>query len=205
MKILMEKLYKNIQDAKAFQISFTNFIYTYDDIAMIEYEETTCEHCGKSYQKKDLLVPKANCKKPCGILDSYDFGVSPELRDDLIRLFDITEKDFRPIRTKKGEIVYYQITPQHTMLPLKKENNWRARKPCPQCGSFYYSDSNFLNENGEDYFYISQEALDDMHGLNITYENFSRFYTPKVVISRRVYDYLVKRYPRTHYFPFFLK
>ena len=28
---------------------------------------------------------------------------------------------------------------------------------------------------------------------------------PLTVISRRVYDYLTERYPRTHYYPFFLR
>ena len=33
----------------------------------------------------------------------------------------------------------------------------------------------------------------------------SRYIGSEPNISRRVYDYLTERYPRTHYFPFFLK
>ena len=156
-------------------------------------------------QAKDYLAPKANCKNPCGILTTFHFGVSIELRDQLMERFEISEQNFRPIRNKRGEIVYYQITPQHTMLPLQKENDWKAAKLCPQCGSLYYEDHHYENSKGEKYYYISQQALDEMHDINVTYECFSRFYIPRFVISRRVYNFLVERYPRTHYFPFYLK
>lgn len=205
MKTLMERLYNNINEAKAFAISFTNFIYDYDNVLIDDYFVTLCDHCGKMIQQKDYLAPKANCKSPCGILTTCNFGISIDLKNELIENFDITEKDFRPIRTKKGEIVYYQITPQHVMLPINKENRFRVSKPCAYCGSFFYNDKPYENENGEDYFYISQQALNDMHDINITYEKFSRFYVPMFVISRRVYDFLVERYPRSHFFPFFLQ
>ena len=42
-----------------------------------------------------------------------------------------------------------------------------------------------------------------MHDLNVTFESF--YDAPLVVISRRVYDFLVEKYPRTHYVPFFLQ
>ncbi len=205
MKTLMERLYDNIDEAKAFAISFTNFIYDYDDIAIDDYYAPPCKYCGRTIQVNDYLAPKANCKKPSGILTTFRFGVSPELRDELITHFDITEEDFRPIRSKRGEIVYYQITPQHTMLSLKDKNRWRVTKFCPQCGSVRYSDREYWNNHDEPYYYISQQALDEMHDINITYEEFTRFYIPRFVISRRVYDFLVERYPRSHYFPFFLK
>ena len=204
MKTLMERLYDNIDEAKAFAISFTNFIYFYDDIALVDFFDTPCEICDTSPQIRDYLAPKANCKKPYGILHSLDMGVSQELRDELIANFNITEADFRPVRSKRGEVVFYQITPQHTMLPIYKVNKWSAKKPCPKCGSVRYSDREYWNNHDEPYYYISQEALDDMTDVNITYERFSGD-SAMYVISRRVYDFLVERYPRTHYFPFFLK
>ena len=39
------------------------------------------------------------------------------------------------------------------------------------------------------YFYITREALDEMHDLNVTYEHFMWDY-PLYVISRRGYDFL---------------
>lgn len=202
---LMERLYDDLVDAKAFMLSFTNFVHTYDDKWSGNFESVPCEVCGKTTQITDYLVPKANCKKPYGILSSYEFGVSQNLRRELIEQFDVTEDDFRPIRNKTGDIVYYQITPTHTMLPINAENNWMPHPPCPLCGSIQYEDSEFENDKGEPFYYISQEALTDMHDFNVTYEKFSRFYMPKYVISNRVYNYLVERFPRTHYFPFYLK
>lgn len=45
----------------------------------------------------------------------------------LIDNFNINDDDFRPIRNKTGDIVYYQISPIHTMLPIisqKKYENY---------------------------------------------------------------------------------
>lgn len=204
MKPLMDRLYDNIAQAKAFRLSFTNFVYIYGDMCLADFSTTVCERCGLEVQSKDYLVPRANCKKSCGILHSLDFGVSQELRDDLIAEFDITQEDFRPIRNKRGEIVYYQITPRHTMLPISKPNRWRRLPPCKKCGAQRYKANEFENEKGEFYYKITQEALDEMHDLNVTYEKFD-MYMPLVVVSRRVYDFLVERYPRTHFCPFFLE
>lgn len=204
MSKLMDRLYDNIDEAKAFELSFTNFVYFYNDVYWGDFQAAVCEKCKKRVQGEDYLVPKANCKKPCGILQTYEFGVSQELRNELIDRFDITAADFRPIRNKKGEIVYYQITPQNVMLPIHKENEWLPKEPCPRCGSIQYQHLDFENEKGEFYHYISQSALNGMKDLNVTYERF-RFHKPICVISRRVYDFLTERYPRTHYYPFFLK
>ena len=201
---LMDRLYDNINEAKAFELSFTNFIYYYDDLFWGDFETTLCVRCKKSIQHRDYLYPKASCKKPCGILETLEFGVSPELRNELIERFDVTDEDFRPIYSKRGELVYYQVTPQHVMLPIHKENHWVPKDPCPVCGSVEYQHYDFENEKGEFYHYITQEALDNMHDFNVTYEGF-RWYRPICVISRRVYDFLTERYPRTHYKPFFLK
>lgn len=200
----MERLYDNLDEAKAFALSFTNFAYYYDDEARDDFWTVLCEKCGKAIQTRDYLCPRSSCKKPTSILHSLEFGVSPELRDDLIAQFDVTQEDFRPIRSKRGELVYYQITPQHVMLPLHEENEWPILQQCAECGCVLYDRPEKYNEKGEEFFLISQAALDDMHDFNITYESFRRHY-PLFVISRRVYDYLTEHYPRTHYFPFFLK
>ena len=201
----MHKLYDDLDKAKAFALSFTNFTYFYGDICFADYEKVLCEACGKAVQDKDYLCPKANCKKPTSILASWEFGVSPELRDELLANFDVTEADFRPIRTKRGEVVYYQITPQHTLLPLHEENDWPIQECCSKCGNVRY-DSRIQKENdlGEPYFHITSEALASMSDLNVTFERFSMDF-PLFVISRRLYDFLIERYPRTHYFPFYLK
>jgi hypothetical protein len=200
----MHRLYDNLDEAKAFALSFTNFAYFYDDLEDTDTHRLVCKHCYKEIQYADYRMPKASAKKPTAILHSCEPGVSPELRDELIAKFDITEADFRPVRTKKDEIVYYQITPQHVMIPLCEANDWTIEMICPECGTVLHDQPRKKNENGEPYYYISQEALDDMHDLNVTFERFRR-HSSLFVISRRLYDFLIERYPRTHYFPFFLK
>ena len=202
---LMDRLYDDINEAKAFALSFTNFAYFYDDWENSDSYSVICEHCRKEIQYADYMMPKSSAKKDTSILHSLQFGVSPELRDELISRFDITESDFRPIRTKRGETVYYQITPQHKMLPLHEENEWPVMSHCTQCGNIRYDRPRRENQKGEPYYYIAQDVLEEMHDLNVTHEGFGRFDYPLYVISRRVYDYLTECYPRTHYFPFFLK
>lgn len=204
MPKFMHKLYDNLDDAKAFALSFTNFAYFYDDLADTDTHKLVCEHCYKEVQYADYRMPRSSAKKDTAILHSLEPGVSPALRDELIETFDVTESDFRPVRNKKDEIVYYQITPQHVLLPLHEVNGWPVEFTCPRCETVLYDDRRRKNEKGEAYFYITQEALDHMHDLNVTFERFRRHY-PLFVISRRLYDFLIERYPRTHYFPFFLK
>ena len=43
-----------------------------------------------------------------------------------------------------------------------------------------------------------------MTDLNVTHEHFHHDY-PRFVINRRLYAFLIDRYPKVHYFPFFLK
>lgn len=200
----MHKLYGNLEEAKAFALSFTNFAYFYDDLEDTDTHKMVCEACYKEIQFADYRMPRSSAKKDTAILHSLEPGVSPGLRDELIAGFDVTEADFRPVRTKRDEIIYYQITPQHVMLPLSEANHWPVLECCPQCGSVLYDRPRMENTNGEPYFFVTCEALDDMHDLNVTFERFRRHY-PLFVISRRLYDFLIERYPGTHYFPFFLK
>lgn len=204
MPKFMSKLYDNLDEAKAFAISFTNFAYFYDDLEDADIYIVVCEHCHKETQYADYRMPRSSAKKDTAILHSLEFGVSPSLRDELIVKFDVTEADFRPVRNKKDEIVYYQITPQHTLLPLHEVNEWPILSQCVHCGNIRYNNIPRRNSIKEDYFYITPEILDHMHDLNVTFEHFHRDY-PLFVISRRLFDFLIERYPRTHYFPFFLK
>ena len=204
MKNINEKNYPNISEAVAFRITFDHFVYTYDSDAMELYFPTKCSCCGYSPQVMDLRVPKSNCKKDYGILDTYEYGVSPSLKNKLIELFDITEKDFRPIVNKAGEIVYYQIAPQHVMLPLIGVNRWRALKPCRKCGRIEYREKEYRNENDEQYRFITPDALQDLKDINVSYERFNMD-MPLFVVSRRVYDYLTAIYPKMRFEPFFLK
>lgn len=205
MANINEKRYPNINEAVAFRIAFAPVICTYGNIAWDEIERTTCSQCGQTKQIADFLATKAECKKDCAILNTtYHYGVSITVHDLLIENFDITEADFRPIRNKSGAVVFYQIAPRHIMMPLQSVNRFRALKPCAKCGSVQYREKKFMNKEGWPYSFISQEALENLCDLNETFEKFDMF-RPEWVVSRRVYDFLVERYPRMNFEPIFLK
>ncbi len=205
-KFMDSKWGKRIEEVVAFEINFDFMIYGYDDKCPDDYYEEICSRCGKEIQIKDYEAPRSSCKREYGILDILHFGVNEELKTVLIenQNFNITENDFRPIRNKKGNIVYYQITPEHTMLPISNVNPWRKLKNCKKCGNVQYRRKEMYNDKDEEYYFTSREALDEMHDINITYEHFQMYY-PLVVVSRRVYDFLSDKYPRMKFRPFFLK
>lgn len=70
-------------------------------------------------------------------------------------------------------------------------------------GDIGWDDKEYINENGYPYSFITKEVLDDLHDLNVTYEKYE-MYLPYWVVSRRVYDFLIKRYPRMNFEPIFL-
>jgi hypothetical protein len=142
--------------------------------------------------------------KEFAILSSYDYGVSISIKEQLIENFDISENDFRPVKTKAGEIVYYQITPQHIMKPIASVNPWKPHPQCRVCGSVWHTTKEMENEKGEEYYHITEEALADLKDINVTYERLERFY-PLNIVSRRVFDYLIEKYPRMRFKPLFLK
>ncbi len=199
-----DKRYPNILKAVAFRIAFAPMAYSYGDVGWDKIERCVCESCGLTEQYADFLAPKSTFKKEFAILDTYHYGVSANIRKELIANFDVTEDDFRPCRNKTGDIVFYQITPLHTMLPLTSVNKTHPLKPCKKCGSIQYREKEYRNENGYPYSFITQEVLDDLHDLNVTYEKYE-MHLPYWVISRRVYDFLIERYPRMNFEPIFLK
>lgn len=199
-----EKNYGDLSQAVAFVIRFAFMIYSYDDIAPYEFYTKTCSTCRRIIQSKNFMTTKSRCKKEFGVLDIMEFGVSEIIKEELILNFDITEEDFRPICNKKGEIVYSQITPQHIMLPISSVNRVKQLKPCRKCGFTQYRMKEYENSTGEAYYYITKEVLEDMHDINRTFETFDCF-IPKYVVSRRVYDYLIERYPRMKFEPMYLK
>ncbi len=205
IKVMDSKWGKRIEDAVAFRINFHSLVYGYGDRGLDDYY-TYCPKCGRETQFKDYEVPRSSCKKEYGILDTYYFGVNEGIRNLLIDNFeDITEADFRPVRNKAGDIVYYQIIPQYVMLPISSVNAWKPLKACPLCSSLEYKEEKeFRNENDEKYLFITPEALKDIKSINRTYEELGLFH-PEYIVSREVYDFLSEKYPRMQFNPMFLK
>lgn len=194
------------EDAVAYRIHFTAMIYSYGSVGWDEIERYDCNRCNHTIQINDFRTPRPSCiKKDGAILDIFRFGVREEIRNELIRRFDVSENDFRPCRNKTGDIVYYQITPQHTMLPIADVNDWKPLKPCCRCGRIQYRVKNKKAAlYGDDVVFISQNALDDLHDLNCTYENFE-MHLPEFVVSKRVYEFFNENYRQLLFDPVFLK
>ena len=199
-----DKKYPNIADAVAFRIAFHSVACSYGDVGFYDVEREICSRCGLTEQYTDFIAPKSAFKQQYVILDTFHYAVSVDIKELLIDNFDITEDDFRPVRNKKGDIVSFQITPTHTMLPIESVNRIRQLKPCKKCGAVQYREKVYMNKDGYPYSFISHEGLEDLHDLNVTFEHFD-MYLPKWVVSRRVYDFLVAKYPRMNFEPIFLK
>ncbi|MBR5460711.1 MAG: hypothetical protein IKV53_07545 [Clostridia bacterium] len=208
MKNINEKDYSDfdLSKAVAFALRFrVPMIYGYDDMAPCKFETVLCEHCGHSVWDKEYLVPKASVRnRKFGYLDIWKYVVDEEIRGKLIENFDITEDDFRPVRTKSGEIVMWEIAPQHVMKPIGNVNGCKKINVCKKCGWTEYSPPKYEIDDCREYYYITKEALDDMHDINFMCEE--AFGQPfATFVSRRVYDYLIERYPRMQFAPVFLK
>ena len=194
------------EDAVAYRIHFSSMICTYGSVGWDEIEAIDCERCGHTIQTGDFLTSRSSCIKKDGAqLDTFYYGVRTEVRDDLINHFDVSERDFRPCRNKIGDIVYYQITPTHTMLPMASVNDWIELKPCRKCGRTQHRvKSRKAAFDGNDSIFISQRGLDDLHDLNCTFEKF-HMYLPNFIVSKRVYQFFEEYYPRLLFDPIFLK
>ena len=194
------------EDAVAYRIHFTAMICSYGNVGWDEIEKYNCSRCNHTIQIDDFRAPRSSCiKKDGAMLDNFHYGVKEEIRNELIKRFDVSEHDFRACRNKTGNIVYYQITPQHTMLPIANVNNWRSLTPCRKCGSVQYR---VMDKKvalyGNDIVFISQAALDDLHDLNVTYEKFE-MHLPDFIVSKRLYEFFAIKYPRLLFDPVFLK
>lgn len=194
------------EDAVAYRIHFTTMICSYGSVGWDEIEKHDCNRCNHTIQINDFRAPRASCiKKDGAVLDIFRYGVKEEIRNELIKRFDVSENDFRACRNKTGNIVYYQITPQHTMLPIANVNNWISLTPCRKCGSVQYRMKDKKSTlDGNDIMFISKAALDDLHDLNCTYENFE-MHIPEFIVSKRVYEFFSKNYRRLLFDPVFLK
>lgn len=205
MKNINERNYPNIDEAVAFMIDFVPMIYTYDSIAPIEFYNEICEKCGLCEQNTEYLAPKSSMKKEYGQLCSIgEYAVSVRIKNELCERFDISNEDFIPVKTKRGEIFAYQIAPKKVMRPLSEANRVRTLLPCKHCGSFQHRIHEYKNAKGNHYFYITEEMLESVGDMARSVERF-HMYLPEYIVSRRVYEYLISEDRSMRFRPLFLK
>lgn len=205
------------KDAVAYQLNFVSMCYGYGNELHKDYFKPCCE---KSHvlcvHFKDFEYPKANMKKPYVQLDWYFYAVSEDLKNAIVEsgIDDKEEDVFRPIWTRKHDKpIAYSIEPKHILKPIFKENNYRVKTICPDCDVVWATVKDedltteaYNNEIGKP-IYISQEVLSDLHDFNYTYEYFGPggYLLRDVIVSKKIYDIIIKLYPRAEFRPVLIK
>lgn len=213
---------KDYDQAVAYLVHFWYLAYLYEDIGVDEYEGTCCAQPKWNYatgivQNTELQIPSAEFKnrKYAQLMKGYALG--KEARDLLIEHGLATEEDFQNVTNRKGGIVCYQIMPKNVIHGFAKDNNMKLVDKCEHCGMeryWYY----------EEPYYISQDTLNQLVGLNQTKEQDGGYFDEEIVrknlengedmqtllepwyiVNKEAYTLLHKHYPRMQFIPIFLK
>lgn len=207
-----------IEDKKAvaYQLNFVSMCYDYGNETHNAYFKSCCENSDVlSVHFKDFECPRSNMKKPYMQLDWYFYAISEELKNAIISFgIDDREEDvFRPIWTRKHDMpIGFSIEPKHILKPIFKENNYDVKTVCSDCDVVWATVKEDLTV-GSDYnglgapIYISKAVLDDFHDFNSTYEYFGPggYLIKDVIVSKRVYDFIISLYPRAEFRPVVIK
>ena len=213
---------KDYEQAVAYLVHFWYLAYLYEDIGVDEYEGTCCAQPKWNYatgivQNTELQIPSAEFKnrKYAQLMKGYALG--KEARDLLLEHELATEEDFQNVTNRKGGIVCYQLMPKNIIHGFTKDNNMKLVDKCEHCGMeryWYY----------EEPYYISQDTLNQLVGLNQTKEQNGGYFDEEIVrknlengedmqtllepwyiVNKEVYTLLHKHYPRMQFIPIFLK
>ena len=201
-----EKKWGNCSNAVAYQFNFVKLVYRYSADCYDDYFYL-CPKCKNEIkQKKDYEYPKSSFpkNKDYYLLDTYDSGVSEKLKNDMLK-FGVAENNFRPIYSRKhNEILGYQVTPKNILPSITENNAERQIFYCKHCKTkkFEVDDSYFEAYNRLGYpVYISKEAFDKMEHINCLDGEVGSY---TVIISLKLYNYLIEKYPRLECRPVFL-
>ena len=199
-----EKNWGDCSKAVAYSLNFVQMCYTSGDWS--RFYDITCDKCEYNVQNKPFVYPKGNfSKKDYFILDMLVYGVSEKLKNDMLS-FGISEEIFRPIYTKKHDIVLgYQIVPKNILPLTYKENGMYEFSKCIKCGRIQYElydEIAFMKVYNDFGFpeYINHEAFNKLEDINALGERPEN----SVIISLDLYNYLIKKYPRLECRPVFL-
>lgn len=207
MKTFADKCFGDCSKSVAYSLNFTQMCYGYDNIFWGDYFDSICPHSEDlSIQKLDYECPKSGfSKKDYYILDICQYGVSEKLKSELIE-FGIAKENFRPIYTKKHDVLLgWQITPIQTLPPTYMINGFKKICVCSECEYYEYESGIGLDEfhlyNDCGYpDFITEEALEVLNSVSLasTSDKLS------VYISLNLYNYLIEKYPRMECRPVFL-
>lgn len=206
MKTYAQKHWGDCSNAVAYSLNFVQMCYTSDSADFSDFYKVQCPYCERSIQINDFVYLKSRfSKKDYFILDSYDYGVSEALQNDMIA-YGISKDNFRPIFSSKDKYVLgHQITPNIVLPSLANENGYREISCCEVCGYktyevkekiYYFSAYKRLGYPE----YINNEALKILNECHIA----KTAELENVFISSGLYNHLIKKYPRLECRPVFL-
>lgn len=207
MKTFAEKHWGDCSKAVAYQLNFVQMCNSYPTDCYNDYYEL-CPECGSDMrQNRDYEYPKSSfSKKDYYQLDTYDMCVSEKLKKDMFA-FGIAEDNFRPVYTRKHDVVLgYQIAPKNVLPSIADYNAEEQIFHCKKCGirkfeiAKAYDDAYFASYNrlGTP-VYISNEVYEALQDINCCYEERCN-----VIISLDLYNYLIEKYPRLECRPVFI-
>ncbi len=204
MATFAEKNWGDCSKAIAYEFNFVQMCYGYDSDCYDDYYNL-CPKCGyATTQARDYEYPKSGfSKKDYYLLDTYDFGVSHKLKEQLIS-FGISEENFRPIFTRKHDIILgFHLTPVHTLDSIEKINNIKSKIRCNYCNRIEYEwpEEHLAVYDRLGYpLYVSENELTQIN----THHIVKTFEQHDVIISLELYNLLLKNYPRIECRPVFL-
>lgn len=207
MKTYAQKQWGDCSAAVAYSLNFVQMCYMSDCADLNEFYNEPCPYCEKKVQNNDFVYSKSRfSKKDYFILDTYDYGVSETLKNDMV-FYGVSDDNFRPIFSSKDRCVLgYQITPNIVLPSLTNENGYQEISHCKICGNknyelqdeiYYFSAYKRLGYPE----YINNEALIILNEYHIA----KTAEIGNVFISIELYNALIKKYPRLECPPYFLE
>lgn len=218
MKTFAQKNWPDIAEkAVAYQLNFVSMAYGYNDDVSGKFFKPCCENNRNlSVHFMDFEYPKSKAtSRPYLQLGCFFYAVSEELKNAILE-FGIDDKEedvFRPVWTRKhNQPICYSIEPKHIIKPIAKENDLETEIICSECDVVWAhrrdDDYSFWEYNGSGRpVYISKEVLDDFHDFNYTYEYHGPggYLVREVIVSKRIYDFIINLYPRAEFRPVLIK
>ena len=205
MKTYAEKNWGDCSKAVAYNLNFVQMCYSPGNAQRNEYYTIMCDVCEREQQSKDFEYRKSDfSKKDYFILDYLCYGVSEELKDDMIA-FGLNENNFRPIYKRNSDVILgYQIVADNILPDMTGINGKYKFSECDVCNHKCYELQDELQAteayDGLGYpVYLTEEAYKEIQHINCLYEDHD-----DIIISCSLYDFLIKKYPRMECRPVFI-
>ena len=204
MRTYAEKKWGDCAKAVAYNLNFTQMCYSPQNVPRNEYYTIKCNVCELEQQSKNFEYRKSDfSKKDYFILDHFCYGVSKALKEDMVA-FGLKEDNFRPIYTRKHDIVLgYQIVSDNVLPDSTEVNGKYKLSECKACHHVCYECCDEMRSteayDGLGYpVFLTDEACKKLKHINCLYED-----NDDIIISCELYDFLIAKYPRLECRPVF--